>query len=171
MAQPMSDERVVALQREYGLSYHVPYALQAEELVGLRGKRVLEVGGSLPEGFARDALGAAQWIAVEEMSYWGALPSLSDGSRPAEVPIRRLVEGTNPADLRTYEVLNGDVEDLPAGLEGHFDLVFSIAAFEHILRMSLAPDRMRAPLRSGGWLCTLFSPIWSAHDGHHLPMV
>ena len=54
-------------------------------------------------------------------------------------------------------------------MEGIFDIVFSIAAFEHILRMPAALDRIFAALKPGGKVFTMFSPIWSAHDGHHLP--
>lgn len=56
-----------ALKRAFGLSYHVPYAAKAAATVGFAGKRVLEVGGSLPPDFVREQLGAAQWTAVEEM--------------------------------------------------------------------------------------------------------
>jgi hypothetical protein len=32
-------------------------------------------------------------------------------------------------------------------------------------------DKMFHALRPGGRLFSLFSPIWSAHDGHHLPQI
>ena len=54
-------------------------------------------------------------------------------------------------------------------MHGHFDVVFSIAAFEHIAKLPQALDKMFQALRPGGRLFSLFSPIWSAHDGHHLP--
>lgn len=66
----MKEEHIRALQAKYNLSYHVGFADYAEQLVGLRGKRVLEVGGSLPRDFVLQELGAAQWLSLEEVDYW-----------------------------------------------------------------------------------------------------
>src|ERR1700689_3601535 len=74
------------LQARFGLSYHVPYCAHADKLVGLRGKRVLEVGGSLPVGFVRDHLGAAQWTAVEDLSYWRTVDQVEN---LADSPLQR----------------------------------------------------------------------------------
>ena len=83
---------IESLQAKFGLTYHVPYALQGDALVGLRGKRILEVGGSLPRGFVLDELGAAQWVGIEEMEYWQSLPPDGGGTRPESRPRRRLGE-------------------------------------------------------------------------------
>jgi len=166
---PADPRRVEQLQTKHGLTYHVPYAFEAESSVGLRGKRVLEVGGSLPPAFVLDDLDVAQWVAIEEMEYWEGLPEGPAGTRPKTTPCRRLGEVHGSALPARYEILNGGVEDLPHALEGKFDIVFSIAAFEHLLRMPVALDRMFAALRPGGRLFTMFSPIWSSHNGHHLP--
>ncbi len=162
---------VAQLQAKYGLSYHVPYAFEAEKAVGLRGRRVLEVGGSLPRGFVLDELGASQWVGIEEMDYWENLPVDGGGTRPEARPQTRLKEIREVDGFSAYEVLRGGVEDLPAVMEGMFDVVFSVAAFEHILNFPLALDRMFAALKPGGKLFTMFSPIWSAYDGHHLPRI
>jgi SAM-dependent methyltransferase len=58
---------------------------------------------------------------------------------------------------------------LPVALHGRFDAAFSIAAFEHIDRLALTLDGIHAALRPGGRLFAMFSPIWSSHNGHHLP--
>jgi SAM-dependent methyltransferase len=170
-AGPQGGAAVAQLQAKYGLSYHVPYALRAEATVGLRGRRVLEVGGSLPRDFVLDELGASQWVGIEEMDYWEHLPADGGGTRPEAGPQRRLKEIREIDGFAEYQVLRGGVEDLPAVMEGMFDVVFSVAAFEHILNFPLALDRMFAALKPGGKLFTMFSPIWSAHDGHHLPRI
>ena len=54
-----------------------------------------------------------------------------------------------------YEVLAGALEDLPNALYDHFDVVFSIAAFEHFLRLPAALEKMYRALRPGGRLFTM----------------
>jgi SAM-dependent methyltransferase len=90
---------------------------------------------------------------------------------PQPAPARKLATLADPTSLARYEVLDGFMEDLPPALEGQFDAVFSIATFEHILRFPTALDCMYRALRPGGRLYTKFAPIWSSHDGHHLPPV
>lgn len=47
----LTRDTIAEYQQRYGLSYHVPHALDAAEMVGLRDKVVIEIGGSLPEDF------------------------------------------------------------------------------------------------------------------------
>ncbi len=161
------------LQARFGLSYHVPYCAHADKLVGLRGKRVLEVGGSLPVGFVRDHLGAAQWTAIEDLSYWRTVDQIEN---LADSPLQRRADSKVTAATahlldRDYVLLEGAIEDAPDALAGQFDVAFSIACFEHVSRLPKALDRIARLLRPGGQLFTIFSPIWSAHDGHHLPEI
>src|SRR5207302_817770 len=53
----LTPENTAEYQRRYNLSYHVHFAQSAQTLVGLRDRTVLEIGGSLPEGFVREGLG------------------------------------------------------------------------------------------------------------------
>jgi SAM-dependent methyltransferase len=162
-----------ALQARFGLSYHVPYCAHADKLVGLRGKRVLEVGGSLPVGFVRDHVGVAQWTAVEEFSYWRTVDQVENLT---DSPLQRqagskLTSATPQLLDNDYVLLEGAIENAPDALAGQFDVAFSIACFEHVSRLPKALDRISRLLRPGGQLFTMFSPIWSAHDGHHLPEI
>lgn len=161
------------LGKEHGLGYHAPYALVGDKMVGLRGKRVLEVGGSLPRGFVLDDLGAACWHSVEEMAYWeeSQASGPATGSRPQDVPTLTVAFDGDLDAVGRHAVFQGGVEDLSAAFDGRYDVIFSIAAFEHILDLPRALERMHAVLRPGGKLFTMFSPVWSAHDGHHLPVV
>ncbi|MGE5505415.1 MAG: class I SAM-dependent methyltransferase [Actinomycetota bacterium] len=156
------DERMRHIRDRFGLHYHASYVVNAEMMAGFAGKRVLEVGGSLPRALVLDELKATSWLGIEETSYYddagGMPPHLADAPPLAELP----------AELDGWQVARGGVENLPEALWGRFDLVFSIAAFEHIGRMPLALDRMYRALAPGGQLVSIFSPIWSAHDGHHL---
>ena len=169
----MDAARIEDLKRKYGLSYHIHFADLAQQLVGLADKRVLEVGGSLPSGLVLDDLGAQQWLALEEPDYWDETLStgLVLGTPPPLTGQRRRFNEATPATLDRHNLLYGRIEDLPEALHGHFDVVFSIAAFEHIAKLPAALDKMFCALRPGGRLFSLFSPIWSAHDGHHLPEI
>ncbi len=161
------------LGTRFGLSYHVPYCVQADQLVGLRGKRVLEVGGSLPAEFVHTHLGVAQWTAVEELSYWRTVDQVE---KLTDSPLQKkadakLASATPDLLERDYVLLDGAIEDAPDALAGQFDVAFSIACFEHVSRLPKALDRICRLLKPGGQLFTMFSPVWSAHDGHHLPNI
>jgi SAM-dependent methyltransferase len=161
------------LQAEFGLSYHVPYCIEADTRLGFAGKRVLEVGGSLPVGFVRDHLRVAHWTAVEELGYWRTLEHLEHLSdSPLQHRADAKLAAAVPATLTGgYSLLDGAIEDAPEALAGQFDAAFSIACFEHISRLPKALERIHRVLKPGGKLFTMFSPIWSAHDGHHLPKI
>ena len=169
----MDPTRVEQLKQKYGLSYHINFAVLAQQLVGLADKRVLEVGGSLPSGLVLDDLGAQQWLALEETDYWDETLStgLVLGTPPPLADQRARFKDATCNSLDRHNLLYGRIEDLPTALYGHFDVVFSIAAFEHIARLPQALDKMFMALKPGGRLFSLFSPIWSAHDGHHLPEI
>lgn len=169
----MSEDRIKALQAAFGLTYHVPYVLSAETLVGLRGKDVLEVGGSLPANFVLDEIGVRRWFSIEEMEYWreSTATGHTQGTPPVQIFASSLAAVTDIGALGAHAVLDGRIERLPTSLHGCFDVIFSIAAFEHIDRMPLALDAMFKALRPGGAVFSMYSPIWSAHDGHHLPTI
>lgn len=162
------------LQAKFGLSYHVPYAARAASDVGFAGKRVVEIGGSLPPEFVRDHLGVAQWTAVEELSYWR---TVEQGGHKQYAPLGKSyakhLSEARAADLEhdEYLLLDGAFENAPPALDGQFDVAFSIACFEHLNRLPKALSAAFRLLRPGGKLFTMFSPIWSAHDGHHLPTI
>jgi len=169
----MDEFQKEALKKEFGLDYHIEYAAAAEELVGFKGKRVLEVGGSLPYRLALDVLKAAQWTALEEMEYWKETLSTGHilGNPPdSNAKYKRFTEADH-SDLSEYNLFSGRIEELPQALEEKFDMVFSIAAFEHIARLPLALEKMKGALVLGGKLLTIFAPLWSCWNGHHLPEV
>lgn len=169
----MDAEEIERLKQEFGLAHHVEYAALADRLIGFKGKKVLEVGGSLPQRLVLDYFQAQQWTALEEMEYWAETLSTGHvlGFPPAESGSKRRFSGATPAGMQPYNLFHGRIEELPEALEGQFDMVFSIAAFEHISRLPAALEKMKRALKPGGKLFSLFAPIWSAHDGHHLPVI
>ncbi|MFV8819720.1 class I SAM-dependent methyltransferase [Haliea sp. E17] len=65
------------------------------------------------------------------------------------------------------EIIRGDIRKTDFA-DDEFDLITSIAAFEHIPDLNLALEEMYRILRPGGLLYTKFGPIWSGPWGHHL---
>jgi len=167
----MDPEHIKRLQQEFGLSYHIDYTLFAEKTVGLQGKRVLEVGGNLPQRLVLEEFRVVQWTALEEMDYWTETLSTGHvlGTPPQLTANKKRFAEVTPEDLGKYNLFLGHIEDLPAQMEQQFDLVFSIAAFEHIARLPLALEKMHSALVPGGKLFAMFAPIWSSYNGHHLP--
>jgi len=161
MIQPNDVE---LLQSRFGLTYHVPFSYYAQEIVGFAGKTVVEVGGSLPAEFALRVLGAAKWVAVEEPGYWREIAEEKTWG-----DISPLVSARNVEEMPEYSLLSGRVENAPPALDRSFDLAFSIAAFEHMDRFPASLAAIHDVLKPGGALFSLFSPVWSASDGHHLP--
>lgn len=165
---------------KYKLTYHVSYSDICQREVGFKDKDVLEVGGSLPKEFVFEYLGVNSWTGLESPEYaqWG-IEELGrnpnegdhgttigdiDGSTEAPVSAVSLAPGS-------YNLHYLNIEELTSEHYGQYDLVFSIAAFEHILKFPQAIDKMYMALKPGGQLFTMFSPIWSAHNGHHLPEI
>lgn len=152
-----------ALQEKHDLTAHVPCARDADRVVGLRGKHVLEVGGTLPKAFVLEELGAARWVGIEHPGYGHGIGRTRDAA--GRLTFEQAQDG---AKLGDHAVLSGPIEQLPEVLRGQFDAVFSVATFERIDRLPLALAAMYAALKPGGRLFSAFAPIWSAHDGHHL---
>ncbi|WP_298371102.1 class I SAM-dependent methyltransferase [Azospirillum sp.] len=139
--------------------YQTQFCIDADQKIGFSGKDVLEIGGHLPERFVLGALGARSWTALEDMTYWP--------------------EGMNfPIDFHSftdaalseqpYRILNGKIEELPTAFHRRFDLIVSIAAFQHIHMLPSALDTMFHALRPNGRLLAFFGPVWSAPQGHIL---
>ncbi|MBY0430941.1 MAG: methyltransferase domain-containing protein [Rhodospirillales bacterium] len=157
------------IKEKYNLTYHVKYAMEAEKMVGLRGKKVLEIGGSLPRDFVLDELGAERWIAIEELGYHREVAPNSPHNEILRANATLSVDDVTDIDaVGNYAIISGRAERLTPAFYSKFDVIFSIAAFEHIDRLPAALLRMYQALKPGGKLFTMFSPVWSAHDGHHL---
>jgi hypothetical protein len=152
------------LREQFQLSYHIPYLDACFQKISLRGMDVLEIGGALPASLVIDHLGCNSWTAVEAPSYDEELGGANQFHRNLAEQQRLLEIG------RRYRHFYCNAEDLGDDHHNQYDLIFSIACFEHINRLPLALERMLLYLKPGGKLFTMHSPIWSAFDGHHLPI-
>jgi SAM-dependent methyltransferase len=108
---------------------------------GLRGRRVLEVGGVVPAELLAET-GAASWVACDPTA-------------------------ENESEAVRHAVRKADARALPFP-DAHFDVAFSSCAFEHFHELDRALAEIARVLRPGGALFTQFAPIWSSGLGHHL---
>jgi len=170
----LTEQQIQECQAKFNLSYHIYHANICDEMVGLEDKDVLEVGGSLPPEFVFDYLKVKSWTGVETPDYEKSLAEV--GGLTHQGTIIKNIE--NISDLsfvnkqnEKYNLYLDNIENLPEAYYNQYDLIFSTATFEHIHKLPLALDKMFLALKNGGKLFTVFSPIWSSHDGHHLPEI
>ena len=135
-----------------------------QQFVPLRGLDVLEVGGALPASLVIDHLGCNSWTAIEAPSYdeeLGAANQFHRNDQDREYQQKH---------ASSYRHLYLDIEAIPEEHFEQYDLIFSIACFEHINRLPQALRVMHRCLKPGGRLFTMHSPIWSAYDGIIFPL-
>lgn len=173
MATQFTPDHFAHCQSIFNLTYHIPYAYQCQELVGFQGKNVLEVGGSLPPQFVFDYLQVKSWSAIETPDYEESLVEVGGIVHTGTILKTdcKSCLGFSDAHGSRYNLFLANIEELPAPHYEKYDLIFSIAAFEHIHKLPAALEKMYLALKPGGQLFSMFSPIWSAPDGHHIPTV
>ena len=160
----LTEQKEQYFRESFQLSYHIPYLDICSQKISLRGLDVLEIGGALPASLVIDHLCCNSWTAVEAPSYDEELGEANQFHRNLAEKQRLLEIG------QQYRHHYCNAEDLSDEHLNQYDLIFSIACFEHINRLPLAIKRMLQYLKPGGKLFTMHSPIWSAFDGHHLPI-
>lgn len=138
-------------------SYHLPYLKQFCSEFDVRGKDILEVGGAMPDEIVIDFLKANSWTCTEDPTYDQVL---GVAANQQTLSIRK--------QSASYTTILKNIEDFDSSLNEKFDCIFSIACFEHIAKLPQALNKMWDVLKPGGKLFSMFSPIWSCHDGHHL---
>lgn len=73
---------------------------------------------------------------------------------------------TGEASEANWQVKLGDGQNIEYPPET-FDLIVSVAAFEHIPSPEKCLEEIKRVLKPGGLFITTFSPIWSSIVGHH----
>lgn len=160
----LSEEQLTHFKNTFQLSYHLYYLDHCTDKIPLNGLNVLEIGGALPASLVLDHCHCNSWTAVEAPSYDLELGNANQFHRNNADKERTQALG------QRYRHYYCTAEDLGYSHINQYDLIFSIACFEHIARLPLAIEQMLHYLKPGGKLFTMHSPIWSAYDGHHLPL-
>ena len=140
-------------RKPLGLGYgHIYHSLRADSLIGgFNNRRVLELGGALPDKYVFEKLKVNRWVSVEYSEYIG---------NQYEASVNANYSYDNSGWQGFYEKWK-----LTNGIR--FDIVYSIAAFEHIYNLNCCLRAMADMLHDGRILYSYFSPIWSAPNGSH----
>ena len=130
---------------------HTRYLKLADTTVGLRHKKILEIGGCTPPNL----------ISTYEPSTWTSI----------DLDIKAVPEFNDQARALGFNNYSARVEDVTKlEQDNYYDLIYSINAFEHVNDLDKAFRKMYESLKPGGYLFTLFGPIWSSDVGHHLSL-
>jgi SAM-dependent methyltransferase len=144
--------------------YHLAILSYIDENFGLRGKRVLEIGGSnIPREILIDDFGVKQYVGIDYIESWWPDPNHR----------REIVNSLN--DLQKvftqdqhYFIFSGNVNDLPDDfLANYFDIIVSFSSIEHFENVSLMLEKSYNVLKNGGLYFSSSEPIWSSGKGHH----
>jgi SAM-dependent methyltransferase len=162
----LTTEELEYYKRGFNLAGQPDFLLEMNRHCSLKGKRVLEVGGSnLPKPLLFEVLEAEQWVSVdrvypENREYWP-----KQYKHTGVIPIS---DDIDYGALDQHVILDGGIEKLPRSFEGRFDVIVSMDAFEHIPKFATMLERTYDALRPGGTMLSMYSVIWSSHFGHHL---
>ena len=149
--------------RRHGVaSYQIDHLYLANQMLSLRGKRVLEVGGSLPEAIVIDHYKCTEWMAVDDREAY------EQKLNWARSTARQKLDDSDTDSMSRCRYFDGRIEDIPSSFHGKFDIVFSNAVLEHVDRLPEALGKMRAALAPGGSMYHTIGPIWSGPAGHHV---
>lgn len=145
------------LEHIWELSPHQhSYMEQFLSCCDIKGKDVLELGGAMPKALVIDHLKASTWTCLQSPDY---AAYRTDNQIPS-----------NDADSTTYAPVWANAEDFLANQTKQWDYVFSIAAFEHFLKLPTVTRLIPKVLKPGGRLFSIFAPIWSGPWGHHFTL-
>lgn len=109
----------------------------------LAGKKVLEIGGCLPEEWTR---AAKEWHSID--------PLHADGSWRSGHVVRH----------------GGVAEALPLD-DGEVEAIFACDSFQHVNDVTTVYAECFRVLKPGGVLYANFGPVWTAPDGSHIENV
>jgi len=163
-----NDKQIRHYQDKFGLlNYQIDFYKTAADLLDLRGKTVLEIGGSdTPVPLAFEELKAKKWVCIDKPGphYLNVKKSHYDSIAIFDIGDKRLDEILLDND---YVLLQGFTDDITDDFYGQFDAIVSNCCFEHIRYLHDAFEKMYHCLTSGGGVYSAFGPIYSCNVGTH----
>lgn len=139
----------------YDLSYQYQELIKYHARCNLKGKSLLEIGGSLPNDLLFDSLQVDSYINIESPDYIEAESGYSYSKSHGEHKKRK-----------TFFC---NAEDIDSVVDSSsIDHIFSVACFEHVHDLALALEACFKCSNNGGSLYAYFAPIYSRIDeGDH----
>jgi hypothetical protein len=135
--------------------------------VDLKGKRVLEVGGSaLPPKIVFDQFQAESWTCVDNLQ-GGSYQIANFSEHYKSVGVKSLSESVAFDSGERYQIFDGNIEKAASLPDEYYDQIVSITSFEHILAMPQALAQMKRVLNQEGMIFSYHGPVWSSYCGHH----
>lgn len=139
----------------YGFDYQYRELIMFHARCDLRGKLLVEIGGSLPNDLLFEHLGVEGYTNIESPDYIEADSGLAFSC--------------NHCDHERRTTIYCNAEDIDQHLQpASADAIFSVACFEHIYDLPKASSACHSITRGGGRLFSYFAPIYSNIDeGDH----
>ena len=139
----------------HNLNYQYRELILFHARTNLRGKSLLEIGGSLPNDLLFDHLGIESYINIESPDYIEA----ESGSAYSSLH----------GDHERRQTIFCNAEEIDKKVKSEsIDNIFSVACFEHIYDLPLALEACHSCSKRGGTLFSFFAPIYSRIDeGDH----
>ena len=139
----------------HNLEYQYQELIKYHARIDLRGKSLLEIGGSLPNDLLFDHLEINSYINIESPDYIEAESGTAYSSKHGDHERRQTI-------FCNAEEINKKVN--PESI----DSIFSVACFEHIYDLPSALEACHTCSKKGGTLFSFFAPIYSfIDDGDH----
>lgn len=146
-------EKQTALISAIGIQLH-NYDYQYRELIlcharcNLKGKSLLEIGGSLPNDLLFEYIGIDSYINIESPEFIETVTGPSYSSKHGDHERRQTI-------FCNAEDINKEVS------HNSIDNIFSVACFEHIYDLPSALEACYICSKQGGTLYSYFAPIYS----------
>ena len=146
---------ILAGNQLHELSYQYQELIKFHARIDLRGKSLLEIGGSLPNDLLFDHLGIESYINIESPDYIEA----ESGSAYSAAH----------SDHERKQTIFCNAEEIDKKINPEsIDNIFSVACFEHIYNLPAALEACHTCSKIGGSLFSFFAPIYSQiRDGDH----
>lgn len=167
-SRQLNQERIKYYSGEKNLyDYQLRFINSLLEKLDLRGKAVLEVGGSnLPNELVFGDIGAKKWVCVDKFwdvhtKTWSEHYSSNPIYRFGDVPLQEAMT------KHDYVIYNEIAENIGEEFLNSFDVCISLCSFEHIQNIVSVLNKIHMSLVQGGKFYTQFGPIWSSCGGSH----
>jgi len=144
--------------------YHLSVLAYIDEDVGLKGKRILELGGSnIPREILFEDFDVKQYVGIDYIESWWPDPN----HKREKIRLLKDLPGVYNAK-EPYLIFSGSVNDMPDDfLSDKFDIIISFSSIEHFSDIPLMLRKASNVLKKGGYYFATSEPIWSSGKGHH----
>jgi len=144
--------------------YHLSVLAYINENLGLKDKRILELGGSnIPREIPLDDFSVKQYVSVDYINSWHPDPNHQREVIHDLGDLQKVFTEDEP-----YLIFSGSVNDLSDDfLAGYFDIIISFSTIEHFENMPLMLEKASNVLKKDGFYFATSEPLWSSGKGHH----